>query len=97
MVCGETEAAVANLRITVKTLQKEGNDGLTGFQQQMKVIHHLYVTLFCMAIPSPQIIEEVSSHHPVTFTDAEQEYNSSKNRFPDKLPSECYTILLLAQ
>ena len=44
-----------------------------------------------------QIIEEVSSHHPVTFTDAEQEYNSSKNRFPDKLPSECYTILLPAQ
>ena len=45
---------------------------------------------------SLQIIEEVSSHHPVTFTDAEQEYNSSKNRFPDKLPSECYTILLPA-
>ena len=89
--------AVANLRITVKNLQKEGDDGMTGFQQQMKVIHHLYDTLFCMAIPSPQIIEEVSSHHPVTFTDAEQEYNSSKNRFPDKLPSECYTILLPAQ
>ena len=50
-----------------------------------------------MAIPSPQIVEEVSSHHLITFTDAEQEYNSSKNRFPDKLPSECYTILLPAQ
>ena len=97
VVCGETEVAVANLRITVKNLQKEGDDGMTGFQQQMKVIHHLYETLFCMAIPSPQIIEEVSSHHPVTFTDAEQEYNSSKNRFPDKLPSECYIILLPAQ
>ena len=28
------------------------------------------------------------SHQPVTFNDAEKEYNSSKNRFPDKLPSE---------
>ena len=27
-------------------------------------------------------------HQPVTFNDAEKEYNSSKNRFPDKLPSE---------
>ena len=27
-------------------------------------------------------------HQPVTFSEAEQEYNSSKNRFSDKLPSE---------
>ena len=39
-----------------------------------------------------QIIEEVSSHHPVTFSDAEKEYNRSKNRFPDKLPSECSVV-----
>ena len=51
MVCGETEVAVANLRISVKNLQKEGDDGMTGFQQQMKVIHHLCARLFCMAIP----------------------------------------------
>ena len=28
------------------------------------------------------------SHQLVTFSEAEQEYNSSKNRFSDKLPSE---------
>ena len=41
-----------------------------------------------------QIIEEVSSHHPVTFSDAEKEYNRSKNRFPDKLPSECIYVVV---
>ena len=46
VVCGETEMAVANLRITVKNLQKEGDDGMTGFQQQMKVINHLYEHCF---------------------------------------------------
>ena len=89
--------AVANLRITVNNLKKKGDDGITGFQQQMKVyLKHCFgsIAIFTSLM---QIIEEVSSHHPITFTDAEQEYNSSKNRFPDKLPSECYTILLPAQ
>ena len=40
MVCGETEVAVANLRITVKNLKKVGDDGMTGFQRQMKVMRH---------------------------------------------------------
>ena len=43
VVCGETEVAVDNLRITVKNLQKEGDDGMSGFQQQMKVIHQFCV------------------------------------------------------
>ena len=38
VVCGEIEIAVANLRITVKNMKKKGDDGMTGFQQQMKVI-----------------------------------------------------------
>ena len=37
MVCGETEVAAANLRITLKNLKKKGGDGLTGFQRQMQV------------------------------------------------------------
>jgi netrin-G3 ligand len=41
-----------------------------------------------------QIIEEVSSHHPVTFSYAEEEYNRSKNRFPDKLPNDTYRVRL---
>ncbi|CAI8039702.1 Receptor-type tyrosine-protein phosphatase S, partial [Geodia barretti] len=41
-----------------------------------------------------QIIEEVSSHHPVTFSDAEEEYNRNKNRFPDKLPNDTYRVRL---
>ena len=97
VVCGETEVAVANLRITVKNLQKKGGDGMTAFQQQMKVNLKNCFSIVAILTSLMQIIEEVSSHHPVTFTDAEQEYNSSKNRFPDKLPSECYTILLPAQ
>ena len=40
-----------------------------------------------------KLSEEVSSHHPVTFSDAEEEYNRSKNRFPDKLPSECMLLI----
>ena len=39
-MCGETEVAVANLRITVKNLKKKGDDGMTGFQRQMKVMRH---------------------------------------------------------
>ena len=37
VVCGETEVAAANLRITLKNLKKKGGDGLTGFQRQMQV------------------------------------------------------------
>ena len=51
MVCGETEVAAANLRITLKNLKKKGGDGLTGFQRQMQV-HVSYThggqTQFCM-------------------------------------------------
>ena len=37
VVCGETEVASANLRIAVNNLKKMGEDGMTGFQKQMKV------------------------------------------------------------
>ena len=37
VVCGETEVAAANLRIDVNNLKKMGEDGMTGFQKQMKV------------------------------------------------------------
>ena len=37
VVCGETEVAAANLRIAVINLKKMGEDGMTGFQKQMKV------------------------------------------------------------
>ena len=42
VVCGETEVAAANLRITLKHLKKKGGDGLTGFQRQMQVHVRLY-------------------------------------------------------
>ena len=54
MVCGETEVAAANLRITHKNLKKKGGDGLTGFQRQMQVhvrlcnYTHGGQTQFCM-------------------------------------------------
>ena len=102
VVCGETEIAAANLRIAVNNLKKMTNEGMTGFQKQLQVYMYNYV-LNCRYITilqevyyahvmsffsTHQIIDEVSSHHPVSYVDAEQKYNSSKNRFPDKLPSE---------
>ena len=88
VVCGETEVAAANLRIAVNNLKKEGEDGMTGFQKQMKVCYTECGSIVPSSTKLLQIIEEVSSHQQVTFTDAEQDYNNSKNRFPDKLPSE---------
>ena len=38
---------------------------------------------------SEQTLQELSSHHQAKYTEAEAEYNKEKNRFPDKLPSEC--------
>ena len=37
VVYGETEVAAANFRIAVNNLKKKGEDGVTGFQRQMKV------------------------------------------------------------
>ena len=50
MVCGETEVAAANLRITLKNLKKKGGDGLTGFQRQMQVHIRLYNHTQCELI-----------------------------------------------
>ena len=50
MVCGETEVAAANLRITLKNLKKKGGDDLTGFQRQMQVHIRLYNHTQCELI-----------------------------------------------
>ena len=43
--------AVANLRITVKNLKKKGDDGMTGFQRQMKVMQHcVHIQLEILAV-----------------------------------------------
>ena len=59
MVCGETEVAAANLRITINNLEKMMDGGTTGFQKQLKVsVKHectilepisLLYTQYCMA------------------------------------------------
>ena len=96
MVCGETEAAAANLRITINNLEKMTEDGTTGFQKQLKVsvkhectiLETNFTAVYSIRIIMYQILDEVCSQQPVSCADAEKEYNSSKNRFPDKLPSE---------
>ena len=35
-----------------------------------------------------QTLQEVSSLHEASYTEAQAQYNQNKNRFPDKLPSE---------
>ena len=37
MVCGDTEVAAADLRITLDQLKAEANGGRTGFQNQFQV------------------------------------------------------------
>ena len=37
VVCGETEVAAADLRITTKNLKKTADHGMTGFQKQLQV------------------------------------------------------------
>ena len=36
----------------------------------------------------PQTLQEVSSLHKASHTEAQAQYNQNKNRFPDRLPSE---------
>ena len=91
VVCGETEIAAANLRITINNLKKMTDEGVTGFQKQLQVYETVYTYKDCLLNSSftHQIIDEMSSHQSVSYADAKQEYNDVKNRFPDKLPSEC--------
>ena len=35
-----------------------------------------------------QVLEHMSSQYKASYLEAEAKYNSAKNRFPDKLPSE---------
>ena len=96
MVCGETEVAAANLRLTINNLEKMMDGGTTGFQKQLKVsvkhectiLETNFTAVYSIRITMYQILDEVCSQQPVSCADAEKEYNSSKNRFPDKLPSE---------
>lgn len=37
VMCGETEVAAVNLRIAVNNLERETEDGITGFQKQLQV------------------------------------------------------------
>ena len=50
-----------------------------------------YVSILHFASFSGQTLQELSSHHQAKYTEAEAEYNKKKNRFPDKIPSECMT------
>ena len=37
VVCGETEVAATNFRIAINILKKVNEDGMTGFEKQLKV------------------------------------------------------------
>ena len=55
VVCGNTEVAAANLRITTSKLEKTDNDGVTGFQKHFQVIT-VYETLNFVNIVLPLMI-----------------------------------------
>ena len=62
MVCGETEVAAANLRITINNLEKMTEDGTTGFQKQLKVlVPTIYFTAVQYDMCIQQILDEVCS------------------------------------
>ena len=42
-----------------------------------------------------QTLQEVSSLHEASYTEAQAEYKQNKNRFPDKLPSEYAFVYIL--
>ena len=58
MVCGETEAAAANLRITINNLEKMTEDGTTGFQKQLKV---LVPTIYFTAVQYDNLVYTTDS------------------------------------
>ena len=39
VVCGETEVTAANLRIVLSQLNRETEDGTTGYQTQFQVVY----------------------------------------------------------
>ena len=41
-----------------------------------------------------QTLERVSAGYKTSYQEAKAQYNANKNRFPDKLPSECPAMLL---
>ena len=43
-------------------------------------------SVWCVCVP--QTLQEMSSLHKASYTEAQAEYNEDKNRFPDNLPSE---------
>ena len=39
-----------------------------------------------------QTLEQVSSQRKASYLESMAEYNAGKNRYPDKLPSECLVM-----
>ena len=50
---------------------------------------HCVLVSVCLWLFFPQTLEQVSSQTKASYIEAEAEYNICKNRFRDKLPSEC--------
>ena len=97
MVCGETEVASANLRITINNLEKMMDGGTTGFQKQLKVsvkhectiletnftaVYSILHGKHIVYVTMYQILDEVCSQQSVSCADAEKEYNSRKKQIP---------------
>ena len=57
---------------------------ITWSPQTFVITYSQCVLLFCVL----QTLEKMSSQYQASYQEALAEYNSSKNRFPDKLPSE---------
>ena len=49
VVCGETEVAATNFRIAINSLKKVNEDGMTGFEKQLKVVYNqdIYTHVIC--------------------------------------------------
>ena len=101
VVCGETEMTAAELRTKMYELETKVATGVTGYQMQFQVmfsermIVHVFI-IMCVVL-SGQTLEMVSGQYEATYQEAEAHCNDSKNRFPDKLPSEYVFFLRLTQ
>ena len=87
VVCGETEVLAPNIRVNISRMERlvVGEEAVSGFQKQFEVFAcHRYV---CLILSFPQILKKMCSLYNVSYLEAEAEYNVTKNRFSDKLPS----------
>ena len=53
--------------------------------------------MYTSVVLSVQTLDMVSGQYEATYQEAEAHCNASKNRFPDKLPSECVFFFRLTQ